>query len=297
MSQAEGWDRSVAAWAASRPDIKALVQIGSRVQAGSSPDEWSDYDYHLVTSAPHRYRDGTFASELGRPWACGSQVAFGGAVKVTAVFEGALEADFVVLSNWEVRVAFMALSSPFLGRLSPAVLRSGILNLRIVAAPGWRVIKGGAAWERRYRRIAPASVPMAQAEFLALCGEFWTQLVWAAKKAERGEFRAARRAVHVHLLSNAMRIFQEEALLGGRTAYPLGRRAEQWLGPGELSGTGFTDGPDRASLLAAMARLAGAFDASSGSLARTNSWSAPNATEVRSWLSGLAGGGPGALRS
>ena len=63
--EAQGWDEAVSAWARSRPDIQALVQIGSRVQEGSAVDAWSDYDYHLVTSRPGDYRDGRFTAELG----------------------------------------------------------------------------------------------------------------------------------------------------------------------------------------------------------------------------------------
>jgi hypothetical protein len=282
----DGWDAAVSAWALARADIRALVQIGSRVQRGAAPDRWSDYDYHLVTSRPERYRDGSFTRELGAVWACGSQVAFGDAVKVTAVYAGALEADFVVLSHWEVRVAAAALAWPATAPLWPAPLRRGVANLRIVAAPGWKVIKGGRAWERRYARISPLRMPMAREEFDRLCGEFWTQLVWAAKKAERGEFRAAQRALHLHLVENSLRMLQEEALLEGRAALPLGRRAEGWLTAEQAEATDFATAPERDALLSALGRIMGVFEKSSGAVAARNGWEAPRHAEVRAWLGG-----------
>lgn len=283
----DGWAATVSAWALAQADIRALVQIGSRVQKGAAVDRFSDYDYHLVTSSPGRYRDGAFTRDLGPLWACGTQVAFGDAVKVTAVYAGALEADFVVLSNWEVRVAALALAWPMAAPLWPAPLRRGVANLRIVAAPGWKVIKGGRDWETRYSRISPLRLPLSRGEFDRLCGEFWTQLVWSAKKAERGEFRASQRALHVHLIENSLRMLQEEALLEGRAARPLGRRAEGWMTPEQLEGTDFSTALDRDALLSGMQRIMDVFEKSSLAVASRNGWDSSRHDEVRAWLNGL----------
>jgi hypothetical protein len=283
----DGWGAAVSAWALARPDIRALVQIGSRVQKGAAADRWSDFDYQLVTSRPEAYRDGSFARDLGPLWACGSQVAFGEAFKVTAVYAGALEADFVILRNWEVRVAALALAWPATAALWPAPLRRGVANLRIVAAPGWRVIKGGRPWERRYARISPLREPLSRLEFDRLCGEFWTQLVWAAKKAERGELRASQRALHVHLVENSLRMLQEEAVQEGRAAQPLGRRAESWLTAEQLGATAFATAPERGALFAALGRIMDVFEKSSNAVAGRNGWAAAGHAEVRGWLDGL----------
>jgi streptomycin adenylyltransferase len=284
----DGWDSTVSAWAHAQSDIQALVQIGSRVQKGAAADRWSDYDYHLVTSSPRRYRDGSFSRGLGTCWACGSQVAFGNAVKVTAVYAGALEADFVILSHWEVRVAALALALPGTAPFWPGALSAGVASLRVVAAPGWKVIKGGGAWERRYSRIAPVSLPLTRDEFDRLCGEFWTQLVWAAKKAERGEFRASQRALHLHLVENSLRMLQEEARQAGRVSYPLGRRAEAWLSAEQLAGTDFSTAPSRGALLPALVRIMDVFEKSSSAVAGGNGWDNAGHAEVRGWVSALA---------
>jgi hypothetical protein len=164
----------------------------------------------------------------------------------------------------------------------------GVSNLRIVVAPGWRVIKGGVPWEKRYSRILPVCTSLTETEFQALCGEFWTQLVWAAKKTARGEFRAAQRAVHLHLIENSLRVFQEEALLEGGQAHPFGRRAERWLREDQLSDTGTGTAPDRATLMMVVARLADAFERSSTLVARRKNWSVRGHADVRRWLSEMS---------
>jgi len=280
----DAWAATVSAWARGRPDIQALVQIGSRVQAGAVVDDWSDHDYHLVTSRPGNFLDGAFARELGPCWALGTQIAFGNAVKVTAVYEGALEADFVVVRHADLLVAMLAMRWPGTQRWWPRPLREGVASLRIVAGPGWRVIKGGEAWERRYARIAPLQVPLGEREFEGLCGEFWTQLVWAAKKAARGEYRASRRALHLHLVENCLRILQEEALLEGKKSYPFGRRAEQWLSPDQLMGTDIRVGADRTSLLAALGQISDTFEKASAAVAAGRGWRQRQPAEVRAWL-------------
>lgn len=281
------WDAALSAWARAQPDIRALVQIGSRAQKAAAADPWSDYDYQLITTRPGRYRDGSFCQALGPCWAYGTHVAFGDSVKVTAVYDGALEADFVVLRHLEVWIATLALRWPATERLWPGALRRGAANLRIVAAPGWRVVKGGAPWVERYSRIRPYRPRMTEEEFNGLCGNFWAQLVWAAKKAARGELRASQRGIHEHLMEGGLRMLQEEALLEGRQAHPLGRRAELWLTRDQLEGTALGTRPERAFLMVAIEQIADVFSKSSAAVAARNGWRSGDCSAVRAWLAAL----------
>lgn len=283
----DGWDSALSRWAHSKADIRALVQIGSRAQAGAAADAWSDYDYQLVTTEPGWYADGSFCRELGPCWAIGSHVAFGNALKVTAVYDGALEADFVILRHLELVAATLALRWPGTRRFWPRPLATGISNLRIVVGPGWKMIKGGTPWEERYSRITPHRPALGEPEFRAICGDFWAQLVWAGKKVARGEFRAAERTLHAHLIEHALRLLQEEALLAGRQAFPLGRRAESWLTRAQLAATDFATAPNRADLMAALGRIAEVFSLASEAVAAANGWKNIEHAEVSAWLAGL----------
>jgi streptomycin adenylyltransferase len=286
-SPEDGWASSLSDWAHAHPDIRALVQIGSRVQPGAASDSWSDYDYQLITSRPGSYRDGSFAEKLGRCWAHGSKMTFGNALKVTAVFEGALEADFVVLRHIEVLIAVTALRWPQTARLWPRALSRGVADLRGVAGSGWKMIKGGALWEERYSRISFTTVPLSEGEFGRWCGEFWSQLVWVAKKVARGEYRAAQRGIHEHLLENTLRMLEQEALLDGRKAFPRGRRAELWLSPEQLGATDISSRPDRIALVGALWQVADAFSKSSAAVAGKKGWKARDSAAITGWLAGL----------
>jgi len=291
MSGAQaGWDASVLAWANARPDIRALVQFGSRVRNDGTADEWSDYDYHIITSNPRSYRDGAFARALGRCWASARRASFGNVVRVTALYEGALEADFVVLSHVEMRIVALALRWPSTSRLWPRPLVGGVSSFRIVAAPGWKVLKGGVAWEKRYARVAPSQASMTEAEFEQVCGEFWVVLASTSKKVARGEFRAAQREIHENLIENSLQIFREDALADGRKAYFVGRRAESWFTPEQLRATMDGTRPERAALWAALANIRDEFAASSNRLARRKNWSVREYPEVSAWLAALPRG-------
>jgi Streptomycin adenylyltransferase len=283
------WAATVSEWAHAQADIKALVQIGSRVQPGAQVDAWSDFDYHLITSRPEKYRDGSFTRQLGSCWAVGTEAAFGNVVKLTAVFEGALEADFVVLRHAEVLIACAALRWPVTHSLWPAALRAGIGSLRRVAGDGWKVLKGGDPWTERYARVAPIRFALTLGEFERLCGQFWVQLVWAAKKAERGEWIASQRTVHRYLIEDCLRLCEEEARLEGRPVFPLGRRAEAWFNPQQLRSWGEGTRPDRKSLFAVLTQVSGDFARSSRVVAAQNGWASPDYREVREWLAVRAG--------
>lgn len=276
---------AIAAWADSRPDLRALIQIGSRAQPAGS-DQWSDYDYQLVTTRPAAYRDPAVYRPLGEPWVVALQPVFGGALKTTLILPGAIEVDFVILSALEVRLAFAALRAPGLAALWPAPLRRGVRDLRIVACPGWRIVKGGAAWQRRYARLG-SSVPwpaLTAADLHALNSEFWTAAVWIAKKISRGELRAAQREFHRALAEKIWQLLEHEARLQRAPARPEARRAETWLPPARVEQTGFATRPDPAALRHALRHAVAVFDEASAALARHHGWPAPDFAAVRAWV-------------
>lgn len=278
------WTEALSRWAHAQSDITALVQIGSRVQPTGTVDRWSDFDYQLITNRPKRYADGSFASEIADSWAVGASRAFGNVTKISAIFEETLEADFVILRNWEILVATTALRWPSTRQWWPTILRAGTEDLRRVAGLGWKVIKGGKPWERRYGRITYFRAPLSKSSFDSICGEFWTQLVWATKKTVRGEYLAAQRTFHEVLFEKSLRLLEEEAILNGKTAKPFARRAEQWLDPQRLEAALIPVSPERESLLTALDSTAALFADVSRAVAQANGWEYCSYAEIRDWL-------------
>jgi hypothetical protein len=276
----------IAAWAERRSDLSALVQIGSRVQPGGIADEWSDYDFQLITQRPALYRDPAVWRGLGEAWVVSTQRVFGGADKVTLILPGAVEADFVILKTIELRLAFAALRAPGLAPLWPPPLKFGVRDLKIIASPGWRIIKGGAAWERRYARLGQiAPWPrLSEAEFHELCAAFWAAAVWIAKKIARGELRAAQRHFHISLTELHWRLLEEEARDHSRSARPEARRAERWLPPARVGQTGFATAAEEVALGQALGAAIAAFDDVAAALALQRGWTSRDFAAVRTWL-------------
>lgn len=281
----ENWNGRIRNWAAGRPDLAALIQIGSRAQEGATIDRWSDYDYQLITSRPGVYADGAFASELGDPLAVrATRGIITDASKVTVVLAGGVEADFVVLRELRVRLAVLLLRWPGAERHWPARIRRDLRDLRVVAGRGWRVVKGGPAWERRCRRISRQEIVLGEREFASVCADFWVQAVWTAKKIARGERLAAHRSIHRSLSEGLYRLLQEEAALEGRPARPDCRYAERWLSPDRRERVEFPSGHSRPALEGTLRDCAALFAEAAASVARLKGWPAPDYGPVRAWL-------------
>jgi hypothetical protein len=278
------WDASLADWANAKPDIAALVQIGSRVQSDVTPDEWSDYDYQLITTHPSRYLNGGFAREIGEAWVVATERAFGDATKVTAVFNGGLEADFVILAKWEVLIATAALATPIPTSFWPSTLRRGVEDFRCVAGRGWKIVKGGAAWEKRYGRLTPFQRGLTEEMFQQHVSSARAHAVWIAKKILRGELIAARRMLHRGLIETTIKLMEEEALAAGKAARPEGRRAETWLKAERSASLDGRSSLERRILAAELLRQAALAEEVGHAVAASRGWGLEDAPDLHRWL-------------
>ena len=273
-------------WARAQPDLVALVQIGSRVQRGGTVDEWSDWDYQMIVHQPARYLNRDWPAEIAPCWSAHFERTERGVMKLSAVFDGGWEADFVLLPAWPMKLACWAMRHPGWQGWFPPALRRGISNLRLVAGPGHRVILGGPAWERRYAALA---VPWPETIFSARdyhdhVAAFWRHAVWVAKKTRRGEFRAALRWQHVELQAHVYALLEEEARLAGRTPRPEARKAEKWLDETRLRQTAITTGPEPGVMARALLDEMTLFSEVSRSVAEQRGFALPDYRAVESWL-------------
>jgi hypothetical protein len=280
------FEARIVTWAQAQPRLQALVQIGSRVQSGGTVDAWSDWDYQLIVSEPADYYNREWPARIAPCWSAHFERTERAVVKLSAVFAGGLEADFVILSGWQMKLTCWAMRHPGAQAFFPGALRRGIRNLRLVAAPGYRVALGGPDWVRRY---AALEVPWPDSEFSVKDFQhhvtaFWRHAVWVAKKIFRGELRAAMRWSQVELREHTYALLAEEARLEGRSPRPEARQAEQWLGADRLQQTATPTGPEQAQLAAALLAELALFQEVTQSIAARRKFAVPDHTAVAQWL-------------
>jgi len=280
------FEARIIAWARQQSELEALVQIGSRVQPGQSVDEWSDWDYQMIVRRPARYRNRNWPAQIAPCWSAHFERTERAVVKLSAVFEGGREADFVLLSAWQMKLVCCAMRHPGALGWYPPVLRRGVHNLRLVAKPGYRVILGGAPWERRYAAMEIAwPVPIFASEDLREhTAAFWRHAVWVAKKILRSELRAALRWQHVEMREHVYALLEEEARLAGRNPRPEARKAERWLDERRLTQTAITTGPDQSTLAKALLAELTLFRDVSRSVAESHGFPLPDYSAVEAWL-------------
>lgn len=282
----QDFEARIIEWARRQPDVEALVQIGSRAQPKGEVDAWSDWDYHLIVGRNSRYQNREWPARIAPCWCSHYERTERAVVKVSVVFDGGFEADFVPLTAWQMKLVYWAMAHPGLRRLYPRALRLGIENTRLVVGPGYRVILGGQAWETR---LAALAIAWPEKDFSAEdlnfhAAAFWRHAVWVQKKLARGESRAALRWQQVELTDHVYALLAEEARLAGRPARPEARKAEQWLDAGRLGQTAIETGTDPRVLAKALLAEMALFEEACRSVAGSRNFIVPDYAAVAAWL-------------
>lgn len=273
-------------WARRQTDVEALIQIGSRVQSGAEVDDWSDWDYILISTHPQRYHQPAWLSAIAQPWCAHAEMTPRGVVKVSAVFPGGREADFVVLAAWQMKLVYWAMARPWTRHFMKSALLRGIAQARLFVGPGYRVIHGGSAW---VRRLSALDVPWPAmdfkvADFQSLLSGFWRHAVWVQKKIMRGENRAALRWLQIEVTERRQLLLAEEARLAGRPVRAEARKAEKWLDERRLIQTSIEIRPDQQVLARALLAEVDLFEQLSLSVANSREFALPDYSAVSTWL-------------
>lgn len=283
---AQEFENRIVDWARQQPDIGALIQIGSRVQAGGHVDEWSDWDYQVITTSPARYLNQEWPAQIASCWSAHVERTERGVAKLSVVFSGGFEVDFIPLPAWQMKLVYWSMARPGLGSLYPSALRRGIANTRLVVCPGYRVVLGGAAWEQRLEAL---QVPWPEKTFSAGDFEFrvtafWRHIVWVQKKVARGELRAALRWNQLEVVEHLLALLTEEARIAGRATRPEARKAEQWLDARRLQQTDIVTSLDQKVMARALLAEIALFEEVSRSVATSRGFALPDRTAVAAWL-------------
>lgn len=267
---------AVMRWAEREPAVRALVLIGSRVHAGeptfAAADEFSDWDFQVVTSRPGRFDTRAWIGELG----LGEALAYvarpgrlGTATKISVVLRDG-ELDLVVLPAGRLRWAKWLLALGVAARL--AALRQALGGLAIVLRGGHRIVKGERAWGAFFRRVAAEFPParLGDAAVRALAEGFVCDYMSTRHKIERGELLAAQRWLHLQLAEVNFQLLHELRQRRGEPTLPDVRRIERL--PHDSRGIAVSAMPSAEGLRAATEKAAATLRELMGALAPDWRW-------------------------
>lgn len=205
-------------WAENRPDIRAVIIIGSRARTVQPADEWSDLDLVFITTDPDRYLLRTdWLDQFGTVRITVlEQTAVGNGKERRVLFDGALDVDFV-----PVTAEFME---------------------KLLQDPeGQQIIKNGSRIivdkDRFVDRLTDGSdlnldwhAPSFET-FDQLVNDFLYHAVWTAKKLRRGEIWVAKWCCDVYMKRQLLQILQWHAQPWNdqsRAVWHDGRFLEEW---------------------------------------------------------------------
>ena len=218
-------------------DVQAVTLFGSRTRdGGRDADVDSDVDLQVICRRPTNWVSPEWAKRILPPEALltwNVRDAFGGVKKISIVL-GDGELDLVIVPAARMRLARWAL---WLGlhRRHPGIRRK-LGDIALVMGEGHRVLKGGAKWERFYRRIS-VDVPlpgMTDEDVRNAVAGVEVDLVSIRRKLSRGELRAAQRWLHTGIAETNFKLMHELRRRRGARSHHDGRRAEQVLPEPEL---------------------------------------------------------------
>jgi hypothetical protein len=274
-------------WASSQAHVSALILGGSRARPEANADEWSDWDIHLLTSDPERYGTTEWLTEIAPCWCAHSGITPRGVRKISAVFAGGWEADFIPLAAWQMRLVYWAMKYPGLRGLMPERLRSGIHETRdFMLGSGYRLLAGDRRWLTRLESLQvdwPTRV-MGKEKFLEIQSAFWTRAIWLCKRITRSEHRAAMYGMNQLWGDLIYPLLCEEARSGGQKPRPEARKAEVWLNQQRLKQTAFFIGPDSKRLADTLLSAIELFCDVTNGIAEKHSYPLPNRTDAEQWL-------------
>ncbi len=216
-------------WAGPRPDIHAVMLLGSRARTDHPADEWSDVDIALVVANPQPYlKSADWLMSFGEFWITFVEpTATANEMERRVLFAGGLDADFSFIPYAKVN----------------EMMRRGVPpDVAEMFHRGWRVLVDKINLET-YLRQLPVSrrafQPPSQAEFLEVGNDFWYHAVFAAKKLRRGELWVAKACCDDHMKRRLLMAIELHARVFHDADYDTwhgGRFLEQWADPRILAG-------------------------------------------------------------
>lgn len=286
---AEEFEKRIIGWAGNRVGVEALVLAGSRAKLVGTPDRLADWDFHLLSSEPAQFYGTEWLSEIAPIWCAHAERTPRGVIKVSAVFEGGWEADFVPLATWQMKLVYWAMRHPEWKTWMPFRLQRGIIETRaFLLGSGYRLVWGGDIWKRRFDALAVAwpEAVMSADDFKNHVAAFWQKGVWVCKKILRPEPRSAMHWMHKLITDHVYALLAEEARLAGRVPRPEARKAEQWLSETRLKQTAIDTSVESATLARALLDEMDLFEQVARGVAAVRGFTLVDHSAVAAWMRG-----------
>ncbi len=217
-------------WALASPTVHALIQIGSRCRPAGTPggpDEFSDWDFQIVTSdaAALTAPGGLSAIGVGEPLVFTARPGrLGSVTKITALFaDGLLDIVLIPLDRVQALFAFGTQDRRTENR--PA---RDLAEIALIYRGGYRFLKDTLKAEPTVSKLIAAS-PAPRLDDTAvvnLAQAFLCDAYAVRAQLRRGELRASQRFLHAQLAETNFALLHELMLRTGRTAFPDARRIE-----------------------------------------------------------------------
>lgn len=204
-------------WAQGEQNIRAVIQVGSRVRQDPPADEWADVDLMLYLTQPDAYlRDQSWLPRIAPVWFAIDSRTVGGDPELLVMFEGGYSVDFVMCPV-----------------LALDWLRDHAPEDRVFERGG-RVLldrDGVAAQVIAHLPRRPTRRPPTAAEFEQVCTSFAYASVYIARQIRRGELWLAqnRDAIQKDFLLRMLEWHAGVTSNWQRDTWYSGRFLEEWV--------------------------------------------------------------------
>lgn len=170
--------KRIANWAASRPEIRLILVVGSRARLSPQADEWADFDLHLFcTSRQKLLEDPGWLENIANVWVWFTEQIEPEIPQLLVLFEGGEKVDF----------AFPPLA------MLQSFSEAGELDE--IHARGFKVLIDKDGWAERLPAPCnrpPYRDPPSEEAFRSVVNTFFYGAVYVAKQIRRGNLWVAK---------------------------------------------------------------------------------------------------------
>ena len=199
--------------------IIAIVMVGSQAREENTADQYSDLDLiMIVQDANYFVNANKWLSEIGKHHISFLEKTIDGADEKRVLFDGALDVDFVILTENDAKAALINGDSQKMLCNGYRILvdKAGIKSL----VPPQQLI--------RKPYVFPTEIV-----YVNVVNDFWYHAIWTSKKLLRGEFWAAKFCLDCNMKNKLLWMIEFYEHTRNKSNYNTwynGRFVDSWAG-------------------------------------------------------------------